>query len=82
LPHLEELYLFARRVGTDVLFGLKTLNNLRILQLYRTHNNPLRKLAKNPTSGKLTHLLCHPHALHDDEPYPRWPLPVGCGRFG
>src|SRR5207249_3502868 len=31
----------------------------------------LARLAKNPGLGRLTHLLCHPHAVTDDEPYIR-----------
>src|SRR5205823_5720483 len=33
----------------------------------------LQKLAKNPSLGQLTHLLCHPHGLDDEEPYLRLP---------
>ncbi len=32
---------------------------------------PLARLARNPGLGKLTHLLCHPHAMTDEEPYIR-----------
>jgi uncharacterized protein (TIGR02996 family) len=71
MPRLEELYLFAQNVDTDQLFGLKTLHHLRVLQVYHMDNYPLAKLAKNPSLGKLTHLLCHPHLLVEDEPYIR-----------
>jgi hypothetical protein len=75
MPRLEELYLLAHNVDTDQLFSLRTLPSLRILQIYHNHNYPLARLAKNPSLGKLTHLLCHPHALDpasDDEgPYIR-----------
>jgi uncharacterized protein (TIGR02996 family) len=74
MPNLEELYLLAHNVDADQLFGLKTLHNLRVLQLYHTHNYPLAKLVKNPSLGKLTHLLCHPHAMDfGAEPYIRLP---------
>jgi hypothetical protein len=71
MPRLEELYLFAQSVDTDQLFGLKTLHHLRVLQVYHMDHYPLAKLAKNPSLGKLTHLLCHPHTLADEEPYIR-----------
>jgi uncharacterized protein (TIGR02996 family) len=72
MPRLEELYLLARQVDCNQLFGLTTLDNLRILQVYHNDNYPLARLAKNPSLGKLTHLLCHPHAL-EEEPYIRLP---------
>jgi hypothetical protein len=73
MPKLEELYLLAQNIDTDQLFALRTLTNLRILQVYHMNNYPLQKLAKNPAFANLTHLLCHPHALADDEPYIRLP---------
>jgi uncharacterized protein (TIGR02996 family) len=77
MPRLEELYLLAHNVDTDQLFSLRTLPDLRILQVDHNHNYPLARLARNPSLGKLTHLLCHPHALDaatDDEgPYIRLP---------
>jgi uncharacterized protein (TIGR02996 family) len=73
MPKLEELYLLAQNIDTDELFGLRTLTHLRILQVYHMNNYPLEKLAKNPAFANLTHLLCHPHALADDEPYIRMP---------
>jgi uncharacterized protein (TIGR02996 family) len=72
MPRLEELYLLARQVDTNQLFDLKTLDNLRVLQVYHNDNYPLARLAKNPSLGRLTHLLCHPHAL-EEEPYLRLP---------
>jgi uncharacterized protein (TIGR02996 family) len=72
-PKLEELYLLAGEVDTAQLFSLKTLHNLRILQVYHARDYPLARLAKNPSLGKLTHLLLHPHALDDDEAYIRLP---------
>jgi hypothetical protein len=72
IPRLEELYLLARQVDTNQLFDLKSLDNLRVLQVYHNDNYPLARLAKNPSLGKLTHLLCHPHALEED-PYIRLP---------
>jgi uncharacterized protein (TIGR02996 family) len=68
MPHLEELYVFAHGVDGHKLFALP-LPNLRVLQLYHSAQYPLEKLAKNATLGRLTHLLCHPHALEVDEPY-------------
>jgi hypothetical protein len=66
---LEELYLFAHAVDCKKLFGLR-LPNLRVLQVYHSHDAPLEKLAANPTMTNLTHLLIHPHALEPgDEPY-------------
>jgi uncharacterized protein (TIGR02996 family) len=73
MPCLEELYVLSQDVDTDQLFSLKTLNHLRILQVYHMDNYPLQKLAKNPSLGNLTHLLIHPHCMVDDEPYLRLP---------
>jgi uncharacterized protein (TIGR02996 family) len=73
MPKLEELYLLTQGLDTDQLFGLRTLTNLRILQVYHMNHYPLQKLAKNAAFANLTHLLCHPHALADDEPYIRMP---------
>jgi uncharacterized protein (TIGR02996 family) len=72
MPRLEELYLLAHGVDMDQLFGLKTLNNLRVLQVYHVNGNyPLQKLANNPSLGKLTHLLLMPHSADEGEPYIR-----------
>ncbi|HEY7423025.1 MAG TPA: WGR domain-containing protein [Gemmataceae bacterium] len=73
MPRLEELYVLSQDVDTDQLFSLKTLNNLRILQVYHMDNYPLQKLAKNPSLNNLTHLLIHPHCMREDEPYLRLP---------
>jgi uncharacterized protein (TIGR02996 family) len=67
MPHLEELYLLAHDVDTEQLFSMKTLHKLRILQVYHGSAYPLGRLAKNTSLGKLTHLLCHPHAVEDLE---------------
>src|SRR5262249_43261271 len=72
MPRLEELRLLAHRTDTKTLFSLKTLNPLRVLQIYHCHEYPLELLAKNPSLGNLTHLLCWPHGLEpDDEAYIR-----------
>ena len=74
MPKLEELYLLAFNVDADQLFGLKTLNTLRILQVYHHDKYPLAKLAKNPSLGNLAELYCHPHAIEGgDDPYIRLP---------
>jgi uncharacterized protein (TIGR02996 family) len=62
MPRLEELYVFADGVDVGKLFALKTLTNLRVLQLYHNWAYPLEKLAANPAFGRLTHLLLHPKA--------------------
>jgi uncharacterized protein (TIGR02996 family) len=68
MPRIEELYLLAHGVDTKALFGLKTLQNLRILQVYHvTGEYALSVLAKNPALGNLTHLLCWPHGLEPDD---------------
>jgi uncharacterized protein (TIGR02996 family) len=67
MPKLEELYLLARDIDTAQLFSLKTLNHLRVLQVYHARNYPLVRLAKNPSLGRVTHLLFHPHALDPDD---------------
>ncbi|MFO0926804.1 MAG: TIGR02996 domain-containing protein [Gemmataceae bacterium] len=66
MPKLEELYLLAHNLDADQLFSLRTLHRLRVLLVYHTLAYPLGRLAKNPSLGNLTHLLCHPHALEED----------------
>jgi uncharacterized protein (TIGR02996 family) len=66
MPHLEELYLMARRVDANKLFALP-LPNLRVLQLDHITKYPLDKLAANKTLTSLTALLCHPHAMEFDD---------------
>jgi uncharacterized protein (TIGR02996 family) len=68
MPRLERLELLAHGVDTDQLFGLKTLDNLRVLQVYHVMHYPLPKLAKNPSLGNLTHLLLCPHNADGYEP--------------
>jgi uncharacterized protein (TIGR02996 family) len=68
MPRLERLELLAHGVDTDQLFGLKTLDNLRILQVYHVMHYPLQKLAKNPSLGNLTHLFLCPHNADEGEP--------------
>jgi uncharacterized protein (TIGR02996 family) len=70
MPKLEELYLLAHAVDTAQLFSLKTLHHLRILQAYHLHEYPLARLARNPSLGRLTHLLIHPGAVPDLEELP------------
>ena len=73
MPPLEELYLFADGIPTGDLFRLKSLNHLRVLQIYHCWEYPLEVLARNPAFANLTHLLLHPKALGDwtdhDGPY-------------
>jgi uncharacterized protein (TIGR02996 family) len=71
MPKLEELRLLAHRVDTDQLFALRTLDHLRILQVYHGRHYPLGRLAKNPSLGRLTHLLLFPHSADEYEPYIR-----------
>jgi uncharacterized protein (TIGR02996 family) len=68
MPLLEELLLFAHAVPLEQLFSLKTLNRLRVLQVYHCHHYPLERLARNPALGRLTHLLLFPHALEPNDP--------------
>jgi uncharacterized protein (TIGR02996 family) len=64
MPRVEELYLFANGFNVNELFGLPTLTNLRVLQLYHTEQvHRLQLLADNRALGNLTHLLLHPHHL-------------------
>ncbi|HEY7423027.1 MAG TPA: WGR domain-containing protein [Gemmataceae bacterium] len=69
MPRLEELYVLSQGVDTDQLFSLKTLNKLRILQVYHMDDYPLQQLAKNPSLSNLTHLLIHPHCIREGEAY-------------
>jgi uncharacterized protein (TIGR02996 family) len=73
MPKLEELYLLGHGVDTVQLFSLKTLTELRVLMVYHNNSYPLARLANNPSLGKLTQLLCHPHALDDEYAYIREP---------
>jgi uncharacterized protein (TIGR02996 family) len=66
MPRLEELYLLAHMSGDDLgaLFGLKSLRNLRDLQVYHVeHGYPLAVLARNASLGRLTRLCLRPHGL-------------------
>jgi uncharacterized protein (TIGR02996 family) len=66
MPRLEELYLLAHMSGEDLvaLFALKSLHNLRALQVYHVeHHYPLVVLARNASLGRLTHLWLRPHGL-------------------
>jgi uncharacterized protein (TIGR02996 family) len=67
MPRLEELYLLAHRVDMERLFALKSLTNLRVLQIYHNYHYPLEILAANPAFTNLTHLLLYPHALEPDD---------------
>jgi uncharacterized protein (TIGR02996 family) len=71
MPRLEVLHVLAQGVDTTQLFGLRTLTHLRELLVYHMDRYPLHILAKNPGFANLTHLLCHPHAMTEDEPYIR-----------
>jgi len=62
MPRLEELYLFADSVPTDQLFQLKTLTNLRVMQIYHCWEYPLERLAANTHIQRLSHVLLHPKA--------------------
>ena len=73
MPKVEELRLLAHNVDTTQLFALKTLDHLRVLQVYHCENYPLALLAKNPSLGRLTHLLTHPHASNEEHAYIRTP---------
>jgi uncharacterized protein (TIGR02996 family) len=69
MPRLEELYLLAHGVDMEALFSLKTLDHLRVLQVYHMEREyPLSVLARNPHLGQLTDLLLHPHGLGLNEP--------------
>ncbi len=71
MPRLEVLHLYTQNLDTPQLFGLRTLTHLRELLVYHMDNYPLHLLAKNPGFANLTHLLCRPHAMREDEPYIR-----------
>jgi uncharacterized protein (TIGR02996 family) len=73
MPDVEEILVFAHVRDAAKLMAL-SLPKLRVLQLYHGSSYPLETLAKNPSLTKLTHLLCHAHALRPgDEPYIRLP---------
>jgi hypothetical protein len=73
MPRLEVLHLLTQGLDVSQLFGLRTLPHLRELLVYHMDHYPLHLLAKNPGFANLTHLLCHPHAIREDEPYIRLP---------
>jgi uncharacterized protein (TIGR02996 family) len=69
MPDVEELRIFAHVRDAKKLVALP-MPNLRVFQLYHGWSYPLDRLAANPTVGKLTHILCHPHGLEPgDTPY-------------
>jgi uncharacterized protein (TIGR02996 family) len=62
--HLEELRLFVGAFDLTELFGLRTLADLRLLQVYHVNQvHRLDILAKNSVFENLTHLYLHPHCL-------------------
>ncbi|MBY0457800.1 MAG: hypothetical protein K2V38_10715, partial [Gemmataceae bacterium] len=67
MPDLEELLVFAHFREEVNKIAAMPLPNLRVLQLYHGWTYPLDKLAKNESLTKLTHLLCHPHAVEYGE---------------
>ena len=69
MPNLVDLHLLAHRVDANKIFALP-LPHLRTLQLYHSQSYPLEKLAANESFANLTALLCHPHALEDNEDEP------------
>ncbi|QJW96559.1 WGR domain-containing protein [Frigoriglobus tundricola] len=72
MPNVEEVLVFAHLRDATKLVALP-MPNLRVLQLYHGRSYPLDRLAQNPSGTKLTHLLCHPHALDHDRAYIRLP---------
>lgn len=65
MPNVEEIVLRAHRVEGAKLFALP-MPNLRVLVMDHAKRYPFEKLAENKTVTKLTHIVCHPHALDDD----------------
>jgi uncharacterized protein (TIGR02996 family) len=61
MPRVEQLVLLTKSYSTKMLFGLKSLTNLRVLHVEHMDDYPLRTLAKNASLGNLTHLWLHPH---------------------
>ena len=68
MPDVEEILVFAQFQDVTKLAGLP-MPRLRLLQLYHGYSYPLQVLAKNRSLTKLTHLLCHPHALEQEHAY-------------
>ncbi|HEX5270923.1 MAG TPA: hypothetical protein VFW33_10565, partial [Gemmataceae bacterium] len=69
MPNVEELLVFAHFDDIEKLVA-RPMPRLRVLQLYHGWSYPLERLARNATLTKLTHLLCHPHALdYGAQPY-------------
>jgi uncharacterized protein (TIGR02996 family) len=72
LPRVEELHLFTKRYDPVPVFA-QALPRLRVLQVYHLADRyPLEVLAANPSLGRLTHLLCHPHyhaEYDEDDPF-------------
>lgn len=64
MPRLKELRLFAGGYDLTELFELRTLAELRLLQVYHVNQvHRLEVLAANDRFANLTHLLLHPHCL-------------------
>jgi hypothetical protein len=69
MPKVEELRLYAHRVGTDRLFQMP-FPHLRVLEVHHLHKYPLEVLAANATLKNLEYLSFWPHGLeHVDQPY-------------
>ena len=66
MPNVEEIVLRAHRVEAAKLFALP-MPNLRVLVMDHGTRYPFEKLAENKTVTKLTHIVCHPHALEYDD---------------
>jgi uncharacterized protein (TIGR02996 family) len=67
LPRLQELRLLVVGLDTERLFGLRNLEQLRILQVYDASRYPLAEFAANPAVARLTHLLLQPRKLFPGE---------------
>jgi len=73
MSRIEELHLLCKSYASGALFALPNLTNLRVLRMHALgephaepdrYEIPLDILAQNPTLGKLTHLMLHPHYGH------------------
>jgi uncharacterized protein (TIGR02996 family) len=67
LPRVEEIHLLAAGLDSGRLFGLRNLENLRVLHVAGAEQYPIRDIAANASLGRLETLTLIPPGLEGDE---------------